>query len=186
MPQTTEITQFIFGRPLRDETKHFRQSVHLMIDELDVLLQASTKEVLEVNDLVRHIYDLCPNCFGLVLAVSAEQEILPSVFTEYVLRRVSRQIEFKPLDRTAAVEFAIEIMDNSRRDNADSARKGSFPFTSDALEAVLGQLTFRTPGKVVNVMQQVIEEARLVDLDPSTTPITVEQLERSGITEEIL
>lgn len=110
----------------KDEVKRFRQSVHLMIDELDLPLQASTKEVPEVNDLIRHLYDLCPNCFGLVLAVSAEQEIRPSIFTEYVLTRVSRQIEFKPFDRAAAVEFSTQVMDNSRDDDTDAARKGAF------------------------------------------------------------
>jgi len=176
----------VYEMRFKDEVKRFRQSVHLMIDELDVLLQASTKEVLEVNDLIRHLYDLCPNCFGLVLAVSAEQEILPSIFTEYVLTRVSRQIEFKPFDRAAAVDFATHVMDDSRDDPTDGARKGAFPFTLEALEAVLGQLTFRTPRKVVNVMQQLIEEARLAELDPSQSAITVGQLDASGITEEVI
>lgn len=177
---------FVYELRFKDEVRRFRQSVHLMIDELDVLLQASTKEVLEVNDLIRHLYDLCPNCFGLVLAVSAEQEILPSIFTEYVLTRVSRQIEFKPFDRNAAVEFATQVMDGSRNDPGAQGRTGAFPFTPDALEAVLGQLTFRTPRKVVNVMQQLIEEARLADLDPAQKAITVGDLDASGITEEVI
>jgi hypothetical protein len=177
---------FVYEMRFADEVKRFRQSVYLMIDELDVLLQASTKEVLEVNDLIRHLYDLCPNCFGLVLAVSAEQEILPSIFTEYVLTRVSRQIEFKPFDRAAAIEFTVQVMDRSRDGKADTARNGTFPFTADALEAVLGRLTFRTPRKVVHVMQQIIEEARLAGLDPSKGPITVAQLDKSGIIEEVI
>src|SRR3569833_225657 len=96
----------VYEMRFKDEVKRFRQSVHLMIDELDVLLQASTKEVLEVNDLIRHLYDLCPNCFGLVLAVSAEQEILPSIFIVFVLLCVFCFFEFKPYDRAAAVDFA--------------------------------------------------------------------------------
>lgn len=177
---------FVYEMRFKDEVKRFRQSVHLMIDELDVLVQASTKEVLEVNDLIRHLYDLCPNCFGLVLAVSAEQEILPSIFTEYVLTRVSRQIEFKTFDRAAAVDFVVHVMDANRIERNDDNRVGPFPFTQDALEAVLGQLIFRTPRKVVNVMQQVIEESRLAELDPSKGPITVSNLDASGITDEVL
>lgn len=180
------VNLFVYEMRFRNEVKRFRQSVHLMIDELDVLLQASTKEVLEVNDLIRHLYDLCPNCFGLVLAVSAEQEILPSIFTEYVLTRVSRQIEFKPFDRAAAVDFATQVMDGNRIDVTDDARRGTFPFTQDALEAVLGQLTFRTPRKVVHVMQQLIEEARLADLDPSKGAITVRDLDESGVIDEVI
>ena len=147
---------------------------------------ASTKEILEVNDLIRHLHDLCPNCFGLVLAVSAEQEILSSIFTEYVLTRVNKQIEFKPFDRAASVEFVVQILDAMRSDKSDSVRLGPYPFTTGALEAILGQLSFRTPRKVVNVMQQVIEEARLADLNPGQSPITVEDLDQAGLMDEIL
>lgn len=183
---TRLVNLFVHEVRFKNESKRFRQSVHLMIDELDVLTQASTKEVFEVNDLIRHLYDLCPSSFGLVLAVSAEQELLPSIFAEYVLTRVSRQIEFKPLDRDSAVEFAIHVMEESRADAADKQRSDSFPFTKEALEALLGQLTFRTPRKVVNVMQQVIEECRLAELNPSGGAITVAQLDESGILEEVL
>ena len=159
-----------------------------MIDELDVLVSASAKEVIEVNELIRHLYDMCPNCFGLVLALSAEQELLPTVFTEYVLSRMGRQIAFSVLDRQAAVDFAIEIMDApTMRVATDLPDKmGAFPFTREALEAVLGSVSFRTPRKVVNVVQQLIEEARLAELDPVAGPITVEQLDRSAILDDLL
>lgn len=183
---TRLVNLFVYEMRFKEEARRFRQSVHLMIDEIDVLLQASTKEVLEVNDLIRHLYDLCPSCFGLVLAVSAEQEILPSIFTEYVLTRVSRQIEFKPFDRSAAVDFAVHVMDANRVEPDSESLIGAFPYTQDALEAILGQLAFRTPRKVVNVMQQVIEESRLAELDPTTGAITVSQLDDSGILEEVL
>jgi hypothetical protein len=183
---TRLVNLFVYEIKFKEQTKRFRQSAYLMIDELDVLVQASTKEILEVNDLIRHLHDLCPNCFGLVLAVSAEQEILPSIFTEYVLTRVNKQIEFNPFDRETSVEFVVQILDAMRLDKAESARLGSYPFTTDALEAMLGQLSFRTPRKVVNVMQQVIEEARLADLDPGKSPITVEDLDQAGLMEEVL
>ena len=177
---------FVYELRFKNETRRFRQSVHLMIDELDILRQASTKDILEVNDLIRHLYDLCPNCFGLVLAVSAEQELLSSIFAEYILTRVNRQIEFKPFDRESSVEFATQIMDAMRLDAADTNKMGAFPFTKQALDAVLGQLTFRTPRKVVNVMQQVIEEARLKGLNPTSEPIDVETLDKTGLLEEVL
>lgn len=151
---TRLVNLFVYEMRFANETRRFRQSVYLMVDELDDMIHgASTKEVLEANDLIRHLYDMCPNCFGLVLAVSAEQEILPSIFTEYVLTRISRQIEFKPFDRAAAVEFSTSVMDDNRDNSEDPDRLGAFPFTVEALEAVLGQLTFRTPRKVVTVMQ---------------------------------
>jgi hypothetical protein len=183
---TRLVNLFVYELRFKDETKRFRQSVHLMIDELDVLVQATTKEILEVSDLIRHIYDLCPNCFGLVLAVSAEQEIIASIFAEYVIGRVSRQIEFKPLDRDSAVEFVIQVMDEMRLDKSPKGKLGAFPFSKAALEAILGQLSFRTPRKIVNVMQQVIEEARIAELAPGKSPITVEALDKAGLMDEIV
>jgi len=183
---TRIVNLFVYEIRFKNEIRRFRQSVHLMIDELDILRQATTKEILEVNDLIRHLYDLCPNCFGLVLAVSAEQELLSSMFADYILTRVNRQIEFKPFDRGTSFEFVAQIMDENRANKDDVLRKGAFPFTDEALDAVLGQLTFRTPRKVVNVMQQVIEEARLAELDPSKGAIDIGDLDRTNLLDEIL
>lgn len=183
---TRIVNLFVYEIRFKNELRRFRQSVHLMIDELDILRQATTKEILEVNDLIRHLYDLCPNCFGLVLAVSAEQELLSSMFADYILTRVNRQIEFKPFDRATSFEFVTQIMDENRKDRDDLTRKGAYPFTDEALDAVLGQLTFRTPRKVVNVMQQVIEEARLAELDPSQGGIDIADLDRTNLLDEIL
>ena len=123
-----------------------------------------------------------------MLALSGELELLPTVFTEFVLSRIGRQIAFSVLDRNAAIDFAIEILDSSpmRASRDDPARMGPFPFTRETLEAVLGEVSFSTPRKVVNVLQQLIEEARLAELDPRGGPITVQQLDESGIMEDLL
>lgn len=185
---TRLVNLFVHEIHFKNSTSRFRQSVYLMIDELDVLVSASAKEVIEVNELIRHLYDMCPNCFGLVLALSAELEQLPTVFTEFVLSRMGRQIAFSPLDRQSAVEFAVGIMDSEpmRVSREDENFMGAFPFTRQALEAVLGELSDRTPRKVVNVLQQLIEEARLADLDPRNGPITVERLDESGVLEDLI
>lgn len=185
---TRLVNLFVHEIRFKDAVSRFRQSVYLMIDELDVLVNASAKEVIEVNELIRHLYDMCPNCFGLVLAISAEQELLPTVFTDFVLSRMGRQIAFSVLDRQSAVEFAIEVMDSDpmRLDRSDPAKLGAFPFSPEALDAVLGSISFRTPRKVVNVLQQLIEEARLKDLDPRGGAITVEQLDQSEILDDLI
>lgn len=179
------VNLFVYEVRLANEVRRFKQSVYLMIDELDILQQASTKEVYEVNDLIRHLYDMSPNCFCLLLGVSAEQEMLPSMFTEYVLTRVSRQIEFKPFDRASALDFVVQVLDANRVDPNDGNRARAFPFSSEALDAIVGQIASRTPRRVVNVMHQVIEEVRLAGLDPATAPFTIEALDAAGVTDEI-
>jgi hypothetical protein len=81
---TNIVNLFVYPIKVKGEVIRFRQSVHLMIDEMDVLRQSSAKELIGANDLIRHLYDFCPNCFGLVLAVSAEQELLTSMFADYI------------------------------------------------------------------------------------------------------
>jgi hypothetical protein len=179
------VNLFVYQIRLKDRTERFRESVHLMIDELDALIHASSKDVLEVNDLIRHLYDMCPSCFGLVLAVSAEQDVIPSIFTEVVISRVTKQIEFGVYDRASAVEFVTQIMDHSRLDAKNKKKLGPFPFTAEVLEAILGQLNFRSPRKVVNVMQLVLEEVRLADLSPAQAPIGIRDLDKTGIMDEI-
>ena len=68
----------------------------------------------------------------------------------------------------------------------DPQKLGAFPFTREALEAVLGEVSSRTPRKIVNVLQQLIEEARLADLDPRNGPITVSRLDESEVLEGLL
>lgn len=182
---TRLVNLFVYEIRFRNQVRRYRQSAYLMIDELDILGQSSTKDVIEINDLIRHMYDMCPNCFGLLLAVSAEQELLPAMFTEYVLSRVNRQIEFHPFDRNSAVEFVIHILDANRVDNSDLARGGAFPFTVEALDALVGQIQLRTPRHVVKLMQEAIEEVRLAGLDPSVNPISVAALDEAGITDEL-
>lgn len=182
---TRIVNLFVHEMRFKNETMRFRQSVHLLIDEVDVLRAAPSKEVLDVNDLLRHIYDGCPNCFGLVVAMSVVQEVVPMILTEYVLGRVNRQIEFAVLDKSAAASFAIKIMDEWRVDATLEDQTGAFPFTPEAIDGLVGQISFRTPRKVVNSMQQAIEEARLVDLDPSVDPITVQDLDDNGIVDSI-
>ena len=152
-------------------SSRFRQAVYLLIDELDDLQRQPPKETLETNDILRHLYDACPNCFGLVCALSAEVTTLTNSFTDYVLSRVTRQVHFDLLDRAAAIDFVMAIL-------ADSRPQGSvvpddyFPFDEEAVNAVMSQLREITPRKVVNTMQQVIEECRLSGADPRNGAIT--------------
>ena len=43
-----------------------------------------------------------------------------------------------------------------------------------------------TPRKIVNIMQQVLEEIRLNDHDPRRGLITINELDQSNILEEVL
>jgi hypothetical protein len=180
------VNLFTIETTVKDETKLYRQSVHLMIDELDVLTTSSPKEVIEANELIRHLYDFCPNRFGLILAVSAEQEIIASLFAPYVLSRIQKQIQFRPFDRDTAVKFITQIMDSVRVNANDQTKKGAFPFEQDALETIMNQLQTRTPRNVVNVMLQVLEELRLADIDPSRGAITTKILEDTEPLQDIL
>jgi hypothetical protein len=163
----------------------FKKAVYLLIDELDDLSRQPGKEILETNDTLRHIYDACPNSFGLIGALSAEITTLTNSFTDYVLSRVTRQIHFELLDRDTAVKFVGEVLDGCRADPAQGANRGFFPFDEDAITAVMSQLREITPRKIVNTMQQVIEEFRLQQADPAGGIFDVDALDRYEIIDTV-
>ena len=128
-----------------NERQRFKKGAFLFIDELDDLERAPIKEAREVNDILRHIYDNCPNCFCLVIALSAEVSQLTVLFYDYILSRIQRMIELVVLDKDDAVEFVREILKSSRISHEDEV--GFFPFEEAAIEAIVSQLTEITPAQ---------------------------------------
>ena len=166
------------------DIRRFKKGAYLFIDELDDLERASVKEAREVNDILRHIYDNCPNCFCMVIALSAEISQLSALFFDYILSRIHRQIELVVLDKKDAVHFVHEIL-NSNRVNPEG-EGGYFPFEEAAVETIASQLTEITPRKIVMTMQQVIEEVRLAGHDPTQGLVSVDFLDEHEIIEEVL
>ena len=166
------------------DKRRFKKGGYLFIDELDDLERASIKEAREVNDILRHIYDNCPNCFCLVIALSAEISQLAVLFFDYILSRIHRQIELAGLDKDDAVSFVREIL-NSNRADLDGELE-YFPFEKAAIETIASQLTEITPRKIVTTMQQVIEEVRLAGHDPAEGLVSVDYLDENEILEEVL
>jgi hypothetical protein len=165
--------------------ERYKKAVYLFIDELDDLIAASAKEAREVNDILRHVYDNCPNCFCLVLALTADVSELSTHFMDYILSRIQRQIELSMLDKDDAVEFVKEILKGNRV--AKVAKQDDFfPFTEGAIESIAASLTEITPRKIVTVMQQVLEEVRLAGHDPAKDSAVDEAyLDQEDILEEV-
>lgn len=168
----------------KTDIRRFKKGAYLFIDELDDLERASVKEAREVNDLLRHIYDNCPNCFCMVIALTAEISQLHVLFFDYILTRIHRQIELAVLNKDDAVSFVGDILNKNR---VDPEGEGDyFPFEKAAIETIASQLTEITPRKIVTTMQQVIEEARLAGHDPEEGPISMDFLDKHEIVEEVL
>lgn len=166
------------------DVRRFKMAAYLFIDELDDLDRASSKETREVNDILRHIYDNCPNCFCMVIALSAEVTQLPALFFDYILTRIQRQIELLVLDKEDAIGFVREVLDNSRVN--PNGEGDFFPFEKSAIESITSQLTDITPRKIVDTMQQVMEEVRLVGHNPDEGRVSVDFLDEHDIIEEVL
>ncbi len=181
---TRLVNLFVHEFEINGEKTRFKKAVYLFVDELDDLGRCSAKEALEVNDLLRHIYDNCPMCFGLVIALSAEIAELPALFTDFILSRINRHVVFELLDKDDSIHFVRDILDANRLDK--SKNTGYFPFEETAINAVSSQLTEITPRKVVNVMQQLLEEVRLSGLDPNKNAIDLSALDKADILEEVL
>ena len=176
---------FVYEMQITDAAvRRFKKGAYLFIDELDDLERASVKEAREVNDLLRHIYDNCPNCFCMIIALSAEISQLPVLFFDYILSRIHRQIELVILDKDDAVEFVSKILDNERLDA--NGERAFFPFEKAAIEAIASHLTEITPRKMVTTMQHVLEEVRLAGHNPDDGRVSLDFLDEHEIIEEVL
>lgn len=181
---TTIVNLAVYDTKIGDETYRYKNAVYLMIDEMDDLIRASAKEARDVNDILRHMYDLCPNRFGMAIGLSAEIADLASIFYDYLLERIHKRIHLDTMDRDDAVEFVKSILDEWRLD--PDGPTGFFPFDEEAVTAIAGHLNRITPRKIIDVMQQVIEEVRLAGLDPRTSVADETFLDDNEILEEVL
>jgi polyhydroxyalkanoate synthesis regulator phasin len=82
-----------------------------------------------------------------------------------------------------AKEFVQEILNSARVEN--KKKVGYFPFTEDAIEAGVSTIVSITPRKVVDMMQQLIEECRLANMDPAKGPISAAMLDKKAIWEMV-
>lgn len=181
---TTIVNMVVSDIKLAGETRRFKNAVYLMIDEMDDLIRATAKEARDINDILRHMYDLCPNRFGIAIGLSAEVADLSSIFYEYLLERIQKRIHLDTMDRDDAVEFVREILDAWRVDPAGET--GFYPFDEDAIVAIAGNLNRITPRKIIDIMQQTLEEVRLAELDPRQALADERFLEDHEVLEEVL
>jgi hypothetical protein len=174
---------FVYPYGLKSGARRFRKCVYLLIDELDILADVSTKEARDANALIRHIYDLCPNCFFLGLGFTATSAELNILFEGYIIDRVTRQIVLDFLQPDEAKDFVRQILNSAR---VDTKKKiDYFPFTEEAVVSIVSQIVSITPRKIVKQMQQIIEECRLVGINPSKELITTAMLDAKQIWEMI-
>jgi hypothetical protein len=181
---TRLVNLFVYEIKHEAGSRRFKKAAYLFIDELDDLLRSSVKETREINDALRHLYDGCPHCFCLGIALSAEVAEFTAIFEDFVLSRIQRQIQLPLLDKDDAVGFVTAILDRSRPGTGGPG--GAFPFEDSAIEAIASQLVEITPRKIVNTMQQVIEEVRLAGYDPGVGPISLAVLDEHDILDEVL
>lgn len=178
------INLFVYEIPLKNAAPRFKNGAYLLIDELDLLAETSAKEAREANGWIRHIYDNCPNSFCLVLAFTATAAELNVLFDQFVLSRVSKQIHMDNLGMDDAKRFVRDILDDARLKQA--GKKGYFPFSEDAVENIVASIMSITPRKVINAMQQILEEVRLLGWDPSQGEISTTYLEDNDVITDVL
>lgn len=172
---------FTFPIKIGGSDKRFKKAIYLMIDELDDLLRTNVKEAREVNDLLRHIYDACPNCFGLILAASAELATFAAMFEQYMIDRIQRRISFEPMDKSDAIEFIGAILKANRINN----QRNYLLFEKTAVEDIVSQFNEVTPRLVVNKMQEILEEVRLAGFDPAKGTVDSDFLDEHSVVEEV-
>jgi hypothetical protein len=180
---TKIVNLFVYDIKRESGSCRFKKAMYLFIDEMDILAECTAKESRDINMLIRHIYDLCPYCFGMLLAFSGTAADVGVLWTDYVQERVAKHIVLDYLQHDEAKDFIKAILDTARVDKKRNT--GYYPFHEDAIDAVIATLVSITPRKLVMKMQQIIEECRLAGIDPKDGLITAQVLTDKNIWEEI-
>ncbi len=181
---TKIVNLFVYDIKQESGSCRFKKAMYLFMDEMDILVECSAKESRDINMMIRHIYDLCPYCFGILLAYSGSAADANLLWTDYVQERVAKHILLDYLQPYEAKDFVKAILDTARVD--EKKNTGYYPFHEDAIDAVIETLVSITPRKLVMKMQQIIEECRLAGVDPKDGLITAQVLTDKNIWEEIL
>lgn len=177
------INLFVLVVEVEGEDYQWKKAAYLLIDELNLLVDSSAKEQRMANEIIRNIYDHCPNCFGFVLAFTASVATVSLLFDEWVLDRVSRQINMQTLPQNEAKEFIAGIL---RHERIDDGEADVFkPFDEGAIDAIVSQMSSITPRRIMKTMERITEMARTANFDPAGGLITSEFLDENGITDEI-
>lgn len=177
------INLFVLDIDVNGVEKSWKKAAYLLVDELNLLVDSSAKEQRMANEIVRNLYDACPNRVGFVLAFTASVAQVSLLFDEWVISRVSRQIIMQTLPQQEAKDFIAGILESDRATlpEPDAYR----PFDEGAVDSIVSQMSSITPRRIMKVMYRVLEHARTCGHDPTTGPITSTFLDDNGITDEI-
>lgn len=177
------INLFVLDIGVNGVEKSWKKAAYLLIDELNLLVDASAKEQRMANEIIRNLYDACPNRVGFVLAFTASVAQVSLLFDEWVVSRVSRQIVMQTLPQQEAKDFISGILENDR---ASLPEPDPFrPFDEGAIDSIVSQMSSITPRRIMKVMARVLEHARTCGHDPANGPITSAFLDDNGITDDI-
>jgi len=177
---TNIINSFTFAFP---SGARFKNAVYLLVDEFDTLLNQSVVNGRLTNDKFRHLYDNCPEAFGLIFALTASAAELPQIFTDPMQSRTSDLIELQFFDHSQAKNFIKTVLDSYRINTEDKDKMGFYPFEEDTIENIISAITNVTPRKIMRNMHMLIEEIRINE--PNASIINWELIERLGLQDEL-
>lgn len=177
------INLFVLDVRVGTSERSWKKAAYLLIDELNLLVDASAKEQRMMNEIIRNLYDSCPNRFGFVLGFTASVASVSLLFDEWVLSRVSRQIAMQTLPQHEAKDFIKGILNFDRAIKPEP--KPYRPFDEGAIDSVVSQMNSITPRRIMKTMERVLELVRTAGLDPKSKVASSDFLDEHGITDEI-
>jgi hypothetical protein len=178
------VNLFVMDIDIKGEAKSWKKAAYLFIDELNLLVEASAKEQRMANEMIRNLYDSCPNRFGFVLASTSSVANVSLLFDEWVISRVSKQIVLQTLPQQEAKDFVAGILNHERVSNPES--DPFRPFTESAVDSIVAQMSAITPRRIMKTMERVLELVRTEGHDPKNDGLVTSQfLDDHGITDEV-
>ncbi|SMF63539.1 hypothetical protein [Allosphingosinicella indica] len=139
--------------------KRIKESIYFFLDECEMLLEAKTSESDLVFSGLRELINGLPYRFCLMMSFTAATALIEAVMPNHLLKRLTRDyIEVPMLSDAMAVEFLRSQLNYYR--TAGSSHVDTFyPFSTEAVEAIVEDQTSLTPRSMFIQCKRVFERA---------------------------
>ena len=135
------------------------QAAYLFLDEAEDALEAPPKQIVSFMSACRELVNRVEENFAFILVFSEESAYLESAIPPAVARRLTRRyIELEPMSDEDARAFVSKFLEFVRLEEFNPPQE-FYPFTKEAVDAILARITRLVPGDIIMGMRKVFERA---------------------------
>lgn len=138
---------------------------YLFLDEVESISEYTAAVQIAFFGSLRSLINALPNNFALVLSFSLPTGVLEAVVPQPLWERLTRRpIQVEQLTTSQAEEFVREYLEHVRPAGGPPVPQPFYPFSEDAMEAILEEETALVPRRILRHLGRVWERVARLEL----------------------